>query len=543
MLVSTPGAESSAPTVDSRAAWRIFITLLFGTFVAIEAAAFQSPALSFISRHFGIPVTAAALILLLYYLGATVFAPVMGGLGDQIGRKRMVMIGLGVFAGAEFLAAVSPNFYIFLGARFLQGLGVACILPVVLAMIGQLFPAEKRGLPLGVMAFSMSLGAITGALIAGLLIDNFGWPSIYWVSGGLALVGLVLVALLVPHMPPPVQKRGFDVRGTFLLLLTLGGLLAVPILAGNFGMGSWVALGSLALGLICAVLLWWSCERLASPVIEISLLRQRAFVLPSVIYLLHLLCYGGAVYSLAFIIADRPGGNASQVGFINLFIYGASALAAPLAGRLVDRIDPRKVLICAMAITLFGLVLFAQIRSDTPLWMIAMIATLLGLMTGGKTPAVMKIALGTIPEKKMGRGTGLLTMLRDLGVPAGSSFSLAIYGATVGSRTQAEVLARAEGLGLGTEWHSALMAAVGSRGRQVEEQLVEVLAQQGLTFADLMGPATGTAISSALPLVGYALAGVMVVALTMACLLPRGKQKPPEDDMPVDRVGVAAGSS
>src|SRR5690606_10485918 len=158
-----------------------------------------------------------------------------------------------------------------------------------------------------------------------------------------------------------------------------------------------------------------------NPVIEVGLLRAPAFVLPCCIYLLHLLCYGGAIYTLAFVIADRPGGSAAQVGIVSFSVYAASALGSPIAGKLVDIWDPRKVLLGAMALTLLGLLLFTRIGAETPLWTVVAIVVMLGLMTGAKTPAIMKIALGAIPEQRMGRGTGLMTMLRDLGAPAGSA--------------------------------------------------------------------------------------------------------------------------
>lgn len=524
LAVDTTDKESD-DTIDRAGAWRIFASLLFGTFVAIEAAAFQAPALAPISRHFAVPVSSIALILLLYYLGAAVFAPMMGRLGDQIGRKRMILIGLGVFAAAEFMAALSMNFAFFLLARFIQGLGVACILPVVLAMIDQLFPAEKRGFPLGVLTFAMSAGATSGALIGGVLIDKFGWPSIYWVSGALALVVLLLVALTVPAMAPIAKRGNFDLKGALLLVATLGGLLAVPTLAGNFGMGSPLSLGVLAGSLICGLLLFRNCARTSSPVVEISLLYQRGFLFPAMIYLLHLLCYGGAVFCLAFFIADRPGGNASQVGFINMFVYGSSAIAAPIAGALVDRIGARRMLLVALTIMLICMLVYTQIRAETPLWMIAAFACVLGFVTGSKTPAVMQIALSTIPKQKMGSGSGLLTMLRDIGSPAGSSFSLAIYGSTVGAQLQQSVVARGEASGLGSEWHDELSRAAATRGQHLDAALAEELGRHGMRFSDLLEPSMTEAIAQAAPRVGFSLAVVMSVALLLAWLVPKAGKR------------------
>ena len=109
---------------DARSAWAVYAALLFGTFITIEAAAFQAPALPSVTRHFGIPVNMAALVLILYSLALTVFAPIMGRLGDQHGRKKVITIGMLVFAVSEFAAAWAPNFAFFLGARFAYRVGL-----------------------------------------------------------------------------------------------------------------------------------------------------------------------------------------------------------------------------------------------------------------------------------------------------------------------------------------------------------------------------------------------------------------------------------
>lgn len=147
--------------------WVSFIALLFATFVTIEAAAFQAPVLPSVTQHFSIPVNLAALILISYFIAVAVCAPAMGRLGDQIGRRRMVTIGLVVFGVAEFVAAWAPQFWMFLAARFLQGLGVACIFPAVFSYVNHLFREDQRGMALGVLMFVMTFAPPAAACWAG----------------------------------------------------------------------------------------------------------------------------------------------------------------------------------------------------------------------------------------------------------------------------------------------------------------------------------------------------------------------------------------
>ncbi len=410
--------------MDSRRAWKIYIALLFGTFITVEAAAFQAPALPSLTRHFGISINLAAMILIMYSLGMTVFAPIMGRLGDQIGRKRVLVIGLLGFSISEVIAATAVNFPVFLAARFLQGLGVACIVPGVYAYIGHLFAEHRRGMALGIFAMTMTLGAASGGLLGGLLIDRFGWPSIYWISGALAFVGILPVVILVPDLRSTQPLARFDLKGALYLFVTIGTLLSLPTWIGNFGVLSAYTAVILASGILGLIMLWRSSLRVIAPVVDIAILRRRAFALPTAIYWLHLMAFTGIVYALAFFISGRPGGSASQFGFVALVLYGSSALGAPLAGRLIDRFaTPRTVSICSLLGTLLTLVALVNVRVDSPLWLIVAIACLLGIMMGGNGPAVMKLAIGAVPPDKMGAGTGLFSMLRDLGPSTGSSFS------------------------------------------------------------------------------------------------------------------------
>lgn len=513
-----------APSMDvsPRTAWTIFATLLFSTFVTIEAAAFQSPAMPQITRHFGIPVTAAALITTLYYLGAIVFAPIMGRLADRTGRKRMVMAGLFIFSVAECAAVFSPNFPVFLAARFLQGFGVACIFPVILAYIGALFSNKQRGTALGILTFAMMVGATSGGAVAGLMIARFGWTSIYWVSGALGMLGLALVAVFVPPSPPTQQVRSpFDLRGAVLLFLAIGGLLSAPTWAGNYGILSPQAIGALIIAIASMLALWFLEQRVAAPAVEVTLLRIRSFTLPALIFVLYGMCYASVLYSLAFFVVERPGGSAAQFGLVTMLLFGTGMLSAPLSGRLVDRMDPRHIVMVALVAAFGMLLMLSRFSNATPLWFIIATVMVLGFANGMKTPASMKIALNAIPPARLGAGSGLLTMLRDVGSPAGAAFGLAVFGATAGSRTGSAAEAIARNAGVDATLLGQVAAAAASQGKKITPELVAELQRHGLSIADVLRPAKEQALSSAMPEVAYVLMVLIGICFVLALMLPR----------------------
>lgn len=507
--------------MEVRNPWGIFVALLFGTFVTIEAAAFQAPALPSVTRHFGIPVSLAALILVLYFLALTVFAPIMGRFGDQHGRKKVLTGGLLIFALSEFAAAWAPNFATFLVARFAQGFGVACILPGVFAYVTHLFPEQRRGTALGVLTFTMTFGAASGGLLGGLLIDRLGWPSVYWISGALALAGLVPVRLLVPEIRAERKEGSFDYPGAMLLFATIASLLSLPTWASNFGARSPITWGIVLVGCTSLIMLWKHSRRTAAPVVDAAILSRPAFALPSAIYWLHMLFFSGVVYSLAFFINNRPGGTAAQFGFVTLFLYGSGLLSAPLAGRLIDRFEPRTVSILALTGSLAGALLFVGIEVDTPLWVVIAIACVLGFSMGANTPSIMKMAFSAVPPQKMGAGTGLFSMFRDLGSPTGSSFSLAVFGATLAYQTRASLQHHGASAGLDPETIDALTRFAGSRGQVLPEELSARVTAHAVEAQSLLHQASLDGLGAALTNVGYLLTAMIGFALLLALRLRR----------------------
>ncbi len=507
--------------MDSRRAWTIYSSLLCGTFVTMEAAAFQAPAIPSITRHFGIPVSLAALIMLLYFIALTVFAPIAGRLADQIGRRRMVLTGLMVFAAAEFLAAASPNFVTLLVARFFQGIGVASILPVVFGYVGWLFPEEERGTALGMLIFTTSMGATSGGLIGGLMIDHFGWRSVYWASGALAIVGMLPVIMTVPEVRSDTARSPFDYRGAFSLFVAISAALSMPIWADNVGLASPFTLIVAAAGLLGLAALWVGSSRAEAPVVDVDVLRQRSFALPSIIYWLHILVFSGFVYALAFFLNDRPGGNATQAGSVLMVLYGSCMLMAPIAGRLVDRMEARMVMISAVSATVLAMVLLTRVHVDSPLWYVMLTAGLLGLTMGANTPAVMKVTIGSIPKHKMGAGTGMISMLKDLGTPMGSSCSLAVFGSVLATQSESVAWAHVRAQGLAEHVQKSIVDAMGKRGARVPAGIDAQLYELGIDVDVLVRLIRNEALSSAMASVGYMLTGVALVALASCFLLPR----------------------
>lgn len=501
--------------------WGGFIALLFSTFVTIEAAAFQAPVLPSVTRHFAIPVNLAALILVFYFIAVAVCAPMTGRLGDWFGRRRLVGIGLVIFGVAEFMASWAPSFWIFLLARSLQGLGVACIFPAVFSYVNYLFREDRRGTPLGVLTFVMTCGAASGGLLGGLMIDSLGWRSVYLVSGALALLGLIPLLAWVPEQRGQAAIGRLDWRGALLLFATIAALLSLPTWAANFGSDSWLTWSIAGVGVVSLLWLWRHSGRQPAPVLEVSLLKDRRFAIPSAIYWIQMILSSGVVYSLAFAINTRPGGSAAQFGMVTLALYGCTMLASLIAGKLIDRVEPRSVARLSLIGSLGAVILFSRMDILTPLSGVAMLAGFIGLMMGANTPALMKLALGAVPPHKAGAGSGLFSMLRDLGSPTGSSLALAIFGLSSSFHTRRVAQETSAELGLNAAQAAQLLHAATRNGSEVGVELKAVLVESGASVEQVLERITVASLGGAISSVGYLLTGLLVLALALTPFLAR----------------------
>src|SRR5690606_11249336 len=245
-----------------------------------------------------------------------------------------------------------------------------------------------------------------------------------------------------------VASGRFDWPGALLLLATIAALLSLPTWAANFGADSWVTWTIVVVGLFSLVWLWGHSGRQAAPILDVSLLKDRRFAIPSAIYWIQMILSSGVVYSLAFFINTRPGGSASQFGMVTLALFGCTMLSSPISGKLIDRIEPRRIATLSLIGSLGAVIFLSQMDTSVPLSTVLVLTGFIGLMMGANSPALMKLALGAVPPHKAGAGSGLFSMLRDVGLPTGSSMALAIFGLSSSFHTRRVVEQTSAELGL-----------------------------------------------------------------------------------------------
>jgi EmrB/QacA subfamily drug resistance transporter len=277
-------------------------------------------------------------------VGATMIPA--GRLGDLRGHRRIVVAGLVVFAGASLVCGLSSSYGLLIGFRALQGLGAAAIFTVSVAAISTAVANDHRGVAIGALYGIANIGTALGPFIGGLLTEQLSWRWVFFLNVPLAAVAIFCCLRWLPSMPPAGATVRIDWLG---LVLVSSAVVAVAYAAdrgGEWGWSSPALIGLLAFAVVLLVVFTVVERRVRDPLIDLSLFRNRAFVLITVGGTIANIVYTATVLSTTIYLQDGRGLSPTVAGLVFLAPSVAVALSGPLAGRLAAR-RPVPVLIPA----------------------------------------------------------------------------------------------------------------------------------------------------------------------------------------------------
>lgn len=401
------------PESSSRPPMRLLGAIALSAMLGPLNSTMVAVALPEISRTLAVDSAPLRQALVTSYLLTNVVLQSAGGkLGDRLGYRRALKLGQVVLGFGAAIAYLWPTLHMLTLSRVIMAMGGAIMLPSATAMLRTELPPEVRGRAFGAFGAVMGVAAGLGPTIGAQLVAHFGWTSIFLVNVPILLVSATLAYFAAsPGQTVVVAPRSrFDIAGSTLLGLSLLGLVV--------GLQDMRHLWAAALGLVGFVpfVLWE--RRVADPVIDFSLFRQRAFVAGSLLTA----CQNFAMYSLLFELPQVAGrlfaAGPKDVGRTLLAMMGTMVLASPIAGRLADRFGGRTIALIGSFVALGGMVLFA-VRDFTTLSDATPALVLLGAGMGLTASPSQSIAISDVPKEKSGMAAGIASTLRYVGGIAG----------------------------------------------------------------------------------------------------------------------------
>ena len=354
----------------------------------------------------------------------------MGALGDRYGRKRLLMVGLGIFAAASLLATWADGAGQLIAARAVMGVGAAILTPVTIAVLPVIFGRAEQGRAIAVAAMAMGVGVPLGPIVGGYLLSHFWWGSVFLVNVPVAVLALVAVAALVPESRDPAKPR-VDVVGGLLSVVGLTALVYGIIEAPVRGWTDPVVLGSILCGLaVVASFAAW--ERHArQPMIDLALFTRPRFTWGTLAATVASFALFGLLFVLPQYLQAVQGNDALGVGVRLLPLMGGLIVGAKSGETLARRIGARVPVTAGLLVIAGGLALGASTTVDSGYGLAATWLTIVGAGVGLSLAPAMDAVLGEVPTDRVGAGTALTMTLRQVGGALGvallGSISAAIY--------------------------------------------------------------------------------------------------------------------
>ena len=418
-----------------------FLISLVGGFSAVLGPAFV--------QDMGIAYNNTTWTALAQAMSTAAFAPILGKMGDLLGRRFTLLAGILVFTLGNALAALAPSLMVMLIARFVVGMGTAAVAPVVMSYIVTEFPPQAVSKGFSMYMLISSAAVIFGPTLGGLIISAAGWRAMVWVCVAICALIFIPCALLTDKKAPARKALDhFDGLGAVLVLIFFSLMLCIPSFGQNFGWSSPAFLGVLTAAIVAFVGLVLAERKAVQPILPGSFMRRQTFILSVLALMLTQgLMQANMTNTIVFVNYTQPGNDVISAYAISVMYLGMS-LGAVLLGPLADRLEPRTVLTSSLLLTGISCALLLLFTADASVLLLMAALGLLGFGLGGNGTIFMKVALSGLPGDRAGAVTGTYGLFRDLAAPFGVAvlvplFTNRITGYTAQGITASEAAVRA----------------------------------------------------------------------------------------------------
>ena len=397
-----------------------FLVGVVGGFTAVLGPAFVS--------DLNLPYNNTTWTALAMAASTAAFAPILGKLGDVIGRRVTLLIGIAIFTLGNILTAIAPSLFFMIIARFIVGIGSAAIAPVVMSYIVTEFPLEKIAKGFSLYMLISSSAVIFGPTLGGLLIEFYGWRAMMWICVAISVI--IFLLCLVTHRKDGISLRpltDFDGIGSVWVLIFFTLMLCLPSFGQNFGIRSTWFIIILIASVISFVGLLYAEKRSKNPILSWKFMKRKKFFLSVLaLFLTQGLMQANMTNVIVFINYTQPDNTIISSYAISIMYIGMS-LGSVFLGPLADRIEPKMVLAGSLTLTGIGSAIMLLFTAESSVIILAASLGILGFGLGGNAAIFMKVVLSGVPAETAGAGTGTYGLFRDLAAPFGVAVFVPLF--------------------------------------------------------------------------------------------------------------------
>jgi len=412
-----------------------FAVLALGVAAYALLQSLVTPVLTTVQAELHTTQSAATWVLTAYLLSASIFTPIMGRLGDMIGKERVFVAALVALAVGSLLAALASSITVMIVARVIQGVGGG-VLPLAFGIIRDEFPKEKVTGAVGSIASLSAVGAGLGIVLAGPIVNALDFHWLFWIPMILTIVAAIAAVIFVPESP--VRTPGRISWGPAVLLSAwLVALLVALSEAPDWGWGSGKVIGLLVAAVVLAVAWVLSEQHSATPLIDMGMMRLTAVWTNNLVALL----IGVGMYAtFAFLpeFVQTPklagygfGASVTQSGLMLLPSSITMFIVATYAGRMAQKVGGKVLVVGGCAIGVVSMAILAFAHGEK--WEIYLGTAIMGVGFGLAFSAMSGLIVAAVPAEQTGVASGMNANIRTIGGSIGSALMASIVTSQVGA--------------------------------------------------------------------------------------------------------------
>ncbi len=406
----------------------VLLVVTLTSFLTPFASSSFNIALPSISKEFNLDAITMSWASLAYLLASAMFLVPFGRLADIHGRRKVFLYGTISFTIASLLLGIYPTALTIIWLRALQGVSSAMIFGTGVAILVSVTPPKEKGAILGINAATVYVGLSIGPFIGGLITETFGWRSILLVTAGIGAVAVLFMVWRLKGEWREAIGESFDIRGTIIYSLML-----LSLMYGFSLIPSTSSIIPILLGLAAGGILVWVEARAEHPVLDINLFRSnRAFTFSNLAALINFSATYAVTFLMSLYLQYIKGLDPEQAGLVLIASPIVQAVFSPIAGRLSDRMEPRKVAAIGMAITMFGLIPFVFLNEQTNVLIVSASLVALGfglsVFSSPNTNAIMS----SVEKRLYGVASSTLGTMRLTGQMLSLGITMIIFAVFIG---------------------------------------------------------------------------------------------------------------
>ncbi len=510
---------------EENSKWWTLAAMCFALFMIMLDNTVVNVALPSIQDDLNASISALEWTVNGYTLSFAVLLATGGRLGDILGRRRMFLTGVVIFAASSATAGLAPSETALVASRIAQGMGAALMMPATLSIITNAFPPEERGKAIGTWAGVSALALAMGPLVGGFLTEEVSWRAIFYLNIPVAAGAIVATLFAVRESRDETVGREIDWLGTAVLTAGLTALVLALVEGNAWGWTSTAIVALLVSSVVLLAAFLMIETRVKAPIILFEFLRSRTFAGASIVAFIVSFAMLGMFFFMALYIQNILGYSALEAGVRFLPTTLMIVALAPIAGRLTDRIGPRPLIVTGLSTVSLSLFLQSSIDVNSGYSDLLVPFILMGVGIALTMSPMSTAAMNAVAEAKAGLASGLLSMSRMVG----ATFGVAVLGAIFQAHSRSDLGAALRPIGIGEDQVDAIAEQVGSG--EIGLELANLPAAQAEQAGEAAREAFVNSLASSVEIGAFVAAAGAVLALLMIS----AKRPPQPEPELVDR--------